>query len=217
MDLLSAQGTVTGNGTQLTLTATVSDTCTYTFTSTNLTPPLPHAIDSGDNTVAVLYSSEEKDFAVDDAQPKDLHCVDANGLFQINVGGVMVSVDRGVQGGYGDALGEEVSRSAMILRSNRLNARGLPTSGSEKLSSLYVANSTSEQCVGALTMRTVPPFIFWHDLTRGIMYLGHSALQFAFMLAIMTFQLGFIFALVVGLGVGEMLFGRYASHAAHLV
>ncbi|TCD60463.1 hypothetical protein EIP91_010039 [Steccherinum ochraceum] len=89
MDLLSAQGTVTGNGTQLTLTATVSDTCTYTFTSTNLTPPLPHAIDSGDNTAAVLYSSEEKDFA---AQPQTLHCVDANGLFQINVGEVMVSV-----------------------------------------------------------------------------------------------------------------------------
>ncbi|TCD60464.1 hypothetical protein EIP91_010040 [Steccherinum ochraceum] len=112
------------------------------------------------------------------------------------------------------------AKSAMILRSNRLNARGLPVSGTEKLSStssLYVANSTSEQFVGALTMRTVPPFIFWHDLTRGIMYLGHSALQFAFMLAIMTFQLGFIFALVVGLGVGEMLFGRYASHAAHLV
>ena len=30
-----------------------------------------------------------------------------------------------------------------------------------------------------------------------------------------TFQVGFIFAIVTGLGVGEVLFGRYGS-AAHL-
>lgn len=29
-----------------------------------------------------------------------------------------------------------------------------------------------------------------------------------------TFQVGFIFSIVIGLGVGETLFGRYASHAA---
>ena len=27
-----------------------------------------------------------------------------------------------------------------------------------------------------------------------------------------TFQLGFIFAIVIGLGVGETLFGRFAGH-----
>lgn len=72
--------------------------------------------------------------------------------------------------------------------------------------------------------------------------MAQSLLNFSFMLAVMcvaffrippfysvpmglsdirshrTFQLGFIFALIVGLGVGEMLFGRYTSHSAlHLV
>jgi len=43
-----------------------------------------------------------------------------------------------------------------------------------------------------------------------------TALGFAFMLVVMTFQVGFILALVVGLGVGETLFGRFASAGAHL-
>ena len=30
-----------------------------------------------------------------------------------------------------------------------------------------------------------------------------------------TFQLGFIFAIVIGLGVGEALFGRYNPHLGH--
>ncbi len=31
-----------------------------------------------------------------------------------------------------------------------------------------------------------------------------------------TFQLGFVFAIVIGLGVGEALFGRYSPHLGHL-
>ncbi|KAH8093106.1 Ctr copper transporter family-domain-containing protein [Cristinia sonorae] len=108
------------------------------------------------------------------------------------------------------------AKRAMILQSDRLNARGLPASASEVEKLRSSAASTSEQFMNALTMRTIPPFVFWHDFTRGVIYLGQSALQFAFMLAVMTFQLGFIFSIVIGLGVGEMLFGRYASHAAHL-
>ncbi|KAJ3711397.1 copper transporter [Lentinula raphanica] len=61
-----------------------------------------------------------------------------------------------------------------------------------------------------LLMRRAPPFIPAHDIVRGIMHAGQAALSFAFMLAVMTFQLGFIISLVVGLGVGETLFGRYA-------
>jgi len=58
------------------------------------------------------------------------------------------------------------------------------------------------------------PFIFAHDATRGAMQALQSFLGFAFMLAVMTFQAGFIISIALGLGVGEMLFGRYASAAA---
>ena len=84
-----------------------------------------------------------------------------------------------------------------------------------------------------MTLRTIPPFVPSHDILRGIVYAGRAALQFAFMLAIMyvgssfldvsvansdcrTFQVGFILAIIVGLGVGEMLFGRYIASATHV-
>jgi copper transporter 1 len=85
------------------------------------------------------------------------------------------------------------------------------------------------------SMRSGPPFIPAHDIARGILHMGQAALGFAFMLAVMyvllcklvdtvvitnnlrrTFQAAFIFAIVVGLGVGEMLFGRFTNAAAHL-
>ncbi|KAJ7076742.1 CTR copper uptake transporter [Mycena belliarum] len=58
-----------------------------------------------------------------------------------------------------------------------------------------------------------PPFIFAHDAMRGVMHALQALLGFAFMLAVMTFQAGFIIAIAGGLGVGEALFGRYAAGA----
>lgn len=56
-----------------------------------------------------------------------------------------------------------------------------------------------------------PPFIPAHDITRGVMFAAQTLLGYLFMLTVMTYQLGFIFSLVVGLGVGETLFGRFGS------
>ncbi|KAI0351108.1 CTR copper uptake transporter [Trametes cingulata] len=65
-----------------------------------------------------------------------------------------------------------------------------------------------------MTLRNAPPFIPAHDIARGIVHAVQVAMQFAFMLIVMTFQVSFIISIVVGLGVGETLFGRFASHAA---
>ncbi|KAI0944236.1 hypothetical protein AcW1_001992 [Taiwanofungus camphoratus] len=108
------------------------------------------------------------------------------------------------------------NKRAHIIQSNRLNGVHLPIITSESKSKTLPLPPTSASQQGRLTTRSFPPFILTHDVTRGILYLAKTAINFAFMLAVMTFQLGFIFAIVVGLGVGEMLFGRYASHAAHL-
>jgi len=56
----------------------------------------------------------------------------------------------------------------------------------------------------------VPPFIFYHDIPRGILQVATASINFLLMLAVMTFQAGFILAIVVGLGTGEALFGRYS-------
>lgn len=74
-------------------------------------------------------------------------------------------------------------------------------------------SSTPSRIIGS---RTALPFIPAHDIPRGLLHMGQAAFGFAFMLAVMTFQVGFILSIILGLGVGEMLFGRYiimgASH-----
>jgi len=62
--------------------------------------------------------------------------------------------------------------------------------------------------------RTIPPFVLSNDATRGALYSLHALLSYALMLAVMTFQAAYIISIVLGLGLGEMLFGRIAC--AHL-
>ncbi len=117
---------------------------------------------------------------------------------------------------------------------NRLTEKGLPvvsygTSDDET----KATPRTGAVLRDAITMRTTPPFVASHYILRGVVYAGRSALQFAFMLAIMyvcplfpntshadiplslcrTYQVGFILSIIVGLGVGETLFGRYIASA----
>ncbi|KAJ7106545.1 Ctr copper transporter family-domain-containing protein [Mycena epipterygia] len=81
--------------------------------------------------------------------------------------------------------------------------------------------SDADQAKGKKGMKLMrlraPPFIPAHDIMRGAMQTLQSILGFAFMLAVMTFQAAFIITIALGLGVGEMLFGRYAAaaHGAH--
>ncbi|KAL0060940.1 hypothetical protein AAF712_012277 [Marasmius tenuissimus] len=60
------------------------------------------------------------------------------------------------------------------------------------------------------SLRRGVPFIPPHDIVRGIMHSMQAALGYALMLAVMTYQLSFLIAIVVGLGVGEAFFGRYS-------
>ncbi|KDQ63867.1 hypothetical protein JAAARDRAFT_189392 [Jaapia argillacea MUCL 33604] len=62
--------------------------------------------------------------------------------------------------------------------------------------------------------RLVPPFIAAYDLPRGAMYASQALLGYTLMLAIMTFQAAYIISIIVGLGIGEMVFGRMGSFSA---
>ncbi|KAI9454843.1 Ctr copper transporter [Lactarius psammicola] len=59
--------------------------------------------------------------------------------------------------------------------------------------------------------RTIPPFVFSHDAARGALKSLQALLSFALMLAVMTFQVAYIISIVIGLGLGEFLFGRMAG------
>ncbi|KIJ45512.1 hypothetical protein M422DRAFT_166335 [Sphaerobolus stellatus SS14] len=62
-------------------------------------------------------------------------------------------------------------------------------------------------------LRRSAPFIPAHELTRGAMYACQSVLGYTLMLAVMTFHAGYIIAIILGLGVGEVLFGRFGALA----
>lgn len=49
------------------------------------------------------------------------------------------------------------------------------------------------------------------DIPRGLMWTFITALHYALMLVVMTFQIWWIISVVVGAGVGEMLFGRFGA------
>ncbi|QRW05030.1 copper transport protein CTR2 [Ceratobasidium sp. AG-Ba] len=62
---------------------------------------------------------------------------------------------------------------------------------------------------------TLPPFVTSHELARGAMQIIQSFFGYALMLAVMTFNAAFIISVLLGLGVGEVLFGRFVHGLVH--
>lgn len=56
--------------------------------------------------------------------------------------------------------------------------------------------------------RLVPPFIPMHDIPRGIFQGVQSLFSYVLMLAVMTFNASYIISIILGLAIGEVLFGR---------
>ncbi|KAJ4476749.1 Ctr copper transporter [Lentinula aciculospora] len=56
--------------------------------------------------------------------------------------------------------------------------------------------------------RNVAPFIASQDVSRGVIYAVQALLGYVLMLNAMTFQAAYLISIVLGLGIGEVLFGR---------
>lgn len=61
-------------------------------------------------------------------------------------------------------------------------------------------------------LSSLPPFVPRYDIPRGIAALGIKSVHYTLMLIVMTQNATFIISIILGLGFGEMLFGRYATH-----
>jgi len=59
--------------------------------------------------------------------------------------------------------------------------------------------------------RLSAPFIPRIELQRGALRAGGAVLGYVLMLAVMTFNAGLILSIIVGLGVGEVVFGRFGA------
>ncbi|KIK71267.1 hypothetical protein GYMLUDRAFT_33410 [Collybiopsis luxurians FD-317 M1] len=68
------------------------------------------------------------------------------------------------------------------------------------------ANSNSPQVVRK--SRIAPPFVAAHDVPRGVIHAIQALLGYILMLAVMTFQAAYVISIILGLGIGEILFGR---------
>ncbi|EJT98934.1 hypothetical protein DACRYDRAFT_24046 [Dacryopinax primogenitus] len=60
------------------------------------------------------------------------------------------------------------------------------------------------------SLHRLPPFLWSHDLPRGLLQVVQAALGYALMLAFMQYNWGYCLSILVGLGVGETMFGRFA-------
>ncbi|KAF9014940.1 copper transporter [Cyathus striatus] len=56
--------------------------------------------------------------------------------------------------------------------------------------------------------RSILPFISAHDIPRGVLHSVQALFGYVLMLVVMTFNMSYIIAIIIGLGVGEILFVR---------
>ncbi|KIM84565.1 hypothetical protein PILCRDRAFT_818140 [Piloderma croceum F 1598] len=79
-----------------------------------------------------------------------------------------------------------------------------------------VSRTNSSSSTGARKLpRKIAPFIAAHDIPRGAIHAFQALLGYTLMLAIMTFQAAYIISIIIGLGLGEVLFGRMGGTSAH--
>nr|GAT51777.1 predicted protein [Mycena chlorophos] len=68
--------------------------------------------------------------------------------------------------------------------------------------------SSESSSGGALQARTPAPFILSHELSRGALAGVQTTVHYVLMLVVMTFNAAFLISVVLGVVVGEVVFGR---------
>jgi len=119
-------------------------------------------------------------------------------------------------------------KRALAFAANRENSRRSTTSTSTKDEDACCdveevsVNGSSVKYTGPTSAirracRTIEPFILSHDLPRGALYALQAFLAYTLMLAVMTFQAAYIISIILGLGLGEVFFGRLGTGDSHLL
>ncbi|KAF9480447.1 hypothetical protein BDN70DRAFT_894135 [Pholiota conissans] len=120
------------------------------------------------------------------------------------------------------ALAATSARDDIVLTKVVANASG--TSDKHSLvrpETRYGGGTSMSPSPGSRTLtmesrrRTVAPFIAAHDVPRGILFALQMLIMYLLMLAVMTFQAAYLISIIVGLGLGEVVFGRVAGARGH--
>ncbi|KAF8624804.1 hypothetical protein AX15_005693 [Amanita polypyramis BW_CC] len=106
-------------------------------------------------------------------------------------------------------------RKRAILLTSRINGPGGPGLTRQLTIQSFPKNEDMDVVTYGTSLRTIPPFIAAHDIPRGIIYAFQAFLLYALMIAIMTFQAAYVISIIVGLGLGEVIFGRFCAGRLH--
>ncbi|KAI0790415.1 Ctr copper transporter family-domain-containing protein [Abortiporus biennis] len=71
--------------------------------------------------------------------------------------------------------------------------------------------SNNVQTTRIIRERSFPTFDWSYDIPNGLLFMLQMLMSYILMLALMTFSAAFLIAMCIGLGIGEMLFGRMGS------
>ncbi|KAF8641218.1 hypothetical protein AX17_000852 [Amanita inopinata Kibby_2008] len=72
-----------------------------------------------------------------------------------------------------------------------------------------VGEIPAQVTIRTVVLHTVPPFIPSHDIPRGVIHGIQALVAYLLMIGVMTYQAAYLISIVVGLGLGEIIFGRY--------
>ncbi|KAJ1311619.1 hypothetical protein OPQ81_010096 [Rhizoctonia solani] len=128
------------------------------------------------------------------------------GLFVLAIFQRCISAMRGVM----DQHWKQRSDALVTARFVRMHDSTSADKESEQDTSL-----TEQSRVPRVPRPTLPPFIWSHEIARGGMQILQSFFGYALMLAVMTFNAAYIISILLGLGAGEILFGRFAHGIVH--
>ncbi|KAF8338274.1 Ctr copper transporter [Cantharellus anzutake] len=134
------------------------------------------------------------------------------GLFLISISERLLNAIRVI-------MAVEWEKRARLAKSVNDSAAPLPTIAQAQQIEPKPSPSPDPSARPAQSVRSIRnhirqlPFIPAHDLSRGVLFALQSTFVYLLMLAVMTFNAPFILSIVIGLGVGETLFGRFAAVA----
>ncbi|KII93445.1 hypothetical protein PLICRDRAFT_99956 [Plicaturopsis crispa FD-325 SS-3] len=98
---------------------------------------------------------------------------------------------------------------AVVSGKQKGDARASTQSSDEDKGATSAASSVK-------STRVFAPFIAANDVPRGIAYVIQMLLAYVLMLAVMTFNAAYIITIILGLGIGEVVFGRFGGAHGHV-
>ncbi|CAE7157430.1 unnamed protein product [Rhizoctonia solani] len=89
------------------------------------------------------------------------------------------------------------------------------TEGSTTATDSRASPASCTQPLANQRRRSMAPLLWSYELVRGGLFVVQSFFIYAIMLAVMSFNAAYIISIIVGTGIGEVLFGRFSVEQTH--